>query len=115
MEPRPLTDAIYDGVVKRWSEGPERTEAAMRDLIRRPRNLPLVLEMQVENEGGIWFRRSHDSELSAVWTRIAIDGSVGRSFTLPRGHRLVRADAQYLWLTSTDNDGLQTVHRCATR
>ena len=115
LEPRPVTDAVYDGVVKTWSRDPARTEAAMRDLIRRPRYLPLVLDVRVDNEGGIWLRRSHDSESSAVWTQIRRDGSVGVTLTLPVGYRLLRVDAQTLWTTSSDNDGLQTVHRCVVR
>lgn len=115
LEPRPLTTAVYDGVVKAMSRGPERTEAILRDLIRRPRNLPLVLEMAVENVGGIWLRRTHDSETAPMWTRLSIDGSPTGLVLFPHGYRLLRADAELVWATSTDADGLQTVHRCTVK
>lgn len=115
LEPRPLTAAVYDGVIKAWSRGPERTESMLRDLIRRPRNLPLVLEVAVENEGGIWLRRTHDSETASMWTRVTNEGSPRGEVLLPRGYRLLRVDADRVWVTSTDADGLQTVHRCPVR
>jgi hypothetical protein len=115
LEPRPLTTAVYDGVLKAWSRGPERTESMLRDLIRRPRNLPLVNEMAVENEGGIWLRRTYDSETTSLWTRVGSDGNPRGSVSLPRGYGLMRADAERVWAISTDADGLQTVHRCAPR
>lgn len=115
FEPRPLRAAVYDGVVKALSRGPERTESMLRDLIRRPRHLPLVLEMAVENEGGIWLRRTHDSEATTLWTRVGSDGNPRGDISLPRGYRLLRADAARVWAISTDADGLQTLHRCTVR
>jgi hypothetical protein len=115
LEARPLSAAVYDGVLKAWSRGPERTESMLRDLIRRPRNLPLVLEMAVENEGGIWLRRTHDSETASIWTRLSSDGTPRGAVLLPSGYRLVRVDAQRVWATSTDSDGLQTMHQCTVR
>lgn len=115
LEPRPVSTAVYEGVVKSWSRPPARTESMMRDLIRRPRNLPLVLEMAVENEGGIWMRRTYDSETPSIWTRLSSDGSPRGTVLLPRDYRLVRVDAERVWATSTDADGLQTMHRCTVR
>ena len=115
LEPRTLSTAVYDGVIKVWSRGPERTESMLRELIRRPRNLPLVLEMSVENGGGIWLRRTHDSETASIWTRLASDGTPRGTVSLAPGYRLVRVDAETVWATSTDADGLQTMHRCTAR
>lgn len=115
LEPRAVSTVVYDGVVKGWSRGPERTESMLRDLIRRPRNLPRVLEMAVENEGGIWLRRTHDSETPSIWARLRSDGSLEGAVVLPGGYRLVRADADRVWATSTDSDGLQTMHQCTVR
>jgi len=115
LEPRPLTTELYDGVVKTWSRGPGRTESMLRDLIRRPRNLPLVLEIAVENEGGLWLRRTHDSETPSMWTRLGGDGTPRGVISLSHGYRVVRVGAESVWATSTDADGLQTVHRCSAR
>jgi len=112
LEPRPLSTEVYDGVVKAWSRAPGRTESMLRDLIRRPRHLPLVLEMAVENEGGLWLRRTHDSETPSIWTRLGGDGTPRGVVSVPRGYRVLRVDAASVWATSTDADGLQTVHRC---
>lgn len=112
LEPRPLTNAIYDDVIKAWARGPERSEAVMRDLIRRPRVLPLALELKVENEGGIWLRRTHASEPVAVWARLRSDGSLREQVQMPRGFNLLRVGADALWATSADADGLQTLHVC---
>ena len=111
LEPRPLSDAVYDAVIKTWSR-PPRTESMMRDLIRRPRNLALVLEMTVENDGGLWLRRTHDSETPSIWTRIAGDGAPRGDVSLLAGYRLLRSDAGVVWAVSSDADGLQTAHRC---
>ena len=113
LESRPLSTEVYDGVVQAWSRSPGRTESMLRDLLHRPRNLPLVLEMAVENEGGVWLRRTHDSETPSMWTRLGSDGTLRGIVSLPRGYRVLRTDAESVWATSSDADGLQTVHRCS--
>lgn len=112
LEPRPLSDAVYETTVKVFVRNPERTEAVVRGLIRRPRTLPLVMGMLVTNDGGIWLRRTHDAEPNAVWTRLRPDGSTQDAVTLLPGQRVLRADPNEFWATSTDSDGLQTMHRC---
>jgi hypothetical protein len=115
LEPRPLSDVVYEATVKLFVRNPERSDAVVRELVRRPRTLPLVTAMMVSNDGGIWLRRTHDSEPNTVWTRLRPAGTPQDIVTLTPGHRLLRANSDELWTTSTDNDGLQTVHRCTIR
>lgn len=115
LEPRPLSDAVYDATIKRFVRSPVRTEAVVRDLVRRPRNLPLVMALMVTNDGGVWLRRTHDTESRDVWARLGPDGTPRDVVTPSTGLRVLRADSGAYWATSSDSDGLQTVHRCPIR
>ena len=109
---RPVSDAIYDSVVALFARAPGRTEADIRTRIKRPRFLPPVLAVLVDNSGGVWLRRTHSSESIERWARITATGAVRDSIALPPGYRALRPDGDDLWATSSDDDGLQTLHRC---
>ncbi len=115
LEPRPLSDAVFEATVKVFVRQPVRSDAVVRGLLRRPGSLPLVMAVLVTNDGGIWLRRTHDSEASEVWARLRPDGTPQDVITPATGHRLLRADMDSYWATSTDTDGLQTMHRCPVR
>jgi hypothetical protein len=112
---RPVTEAIYDSVIARFLRTPGRTESDMRSRIPRPRNLPLVLDLVLDNAGNLWLARSHWSESTARWVRVRPDGMVRDTVTIPSRYRLVRLSNDTVWTASADADGLETLSRCLTR
>ena len=75
LTPRPLPDAVYDSTIAFYLRTPGRTEDMMRSRVDKPRHLPLALSMLVDEEGGVWLRRTHSDEQPAMWTRLRADGS----------------------------------------
>jgi hypothetical protein len=115
LNQRPLTDAVYDSMITVLSRAPGRTRESMRDLIRRPRNLPPVMNLMIANSGEAWLRRSHSYEPASRWTRVHPNGSIRDDVEIPQRYRVIRADADGLWAAVADNDGLETLHRCRIR
>ena len=87
----------------------------MRDLIKRPRNLPPVMNLMIDNSGEIWLRRSHSYEAGSRWTRVRPNGSIRDDVEIPQRYRVIRTDGDGLWAAVSDNDGLETLHRCRLR
>jgi hypothetical protein len=115
LTPRRLTDAVYDSVVAGLGRGQGRTEAVMRDLIKKPRNLPPVMWIMIDNDGGIWLQRSHRSEPVAVWTRLRPNGSIRDELVIPKRYRVVGTNGDAMWVATADADGVETLHRCQPR
>ena len=111
LKPRPLSEAVYDSMIVLFARG-GRTQQGMRDLIKRPRNLPPVMSMLVEPSGMIWLRRSHEYEPVAVWTRLRADGVVRDELSIPKHIRVMSPNDDSFWAATADNDGLETLHKC---
>ena len=112
LDARPLTDAVYDSMIALFARGRGRTEQVMRDLIKRPRNLPAVMSMMIDPSETIWLQRSHSSEPMAYWTRLRPDGSVRDNLAFPRRYRILSPQENGFWAAQADNDGLETLYRC---
>lgn len=116
LPPRPVTDAIYDTVIALFSRAPSgRTAADMRQRISRPRNLPPVLGMMVDNGGDIWLARSHTSEATARWLRLRSNGTIRDTVVFSAKYRIIRLQSDTAWATTADADDLQTLSRCRIR
>jgi hypothetical protein len=115
LSPRALTDSIYASAVSAFVRLPERSESAVREMIRRPRALPLALSLMVDNEGVIWLGRSHRSEKTLRWVRLGQQGSVKDSVALQGQFRIMRVAGDTAWATAADQDGLQSLYRCVMR
>ena len=111
LKPRPLSGAVYDSMIALFARA-GRTEQGMRDLIKRPKNLPPVMSMLIEPSGGIWLRRSHDYEPVTVWTRVRADGTVRDELDIPKHVRVMSPNDNSFWAATADNDGLETLHKC---
>jgi hypothetical protein len=109
--PRLLSDAIYDSTIKIYVAG-GNTESDMRDRIRRPRTLPPVLDMMMTESGEVWLQRSHRFERNAVWARLGPDGVVRDEVVIPASYRVLAPDRDFVWATTADQDGLETLHKC---
>lgn len=114
LRPRALTDAVYDSTITVYARA-GRTESAMRDLIKRPRNLPALVDLQLDASGSMWLRRSHVYEPVAHWTRLRADGSIRDDVVIPRDYRLIEPDGDSFWASRADDDGLETLYRCRVR
>lgn len=112
LTPRPLTEAVYDSMIALFARGPGRTESGMRDLIKRPRNLPAVMALFVEPSGVMWLQRSHAYEPVALWTRLRADGVVLDDVMIPKQYRLISPQGDSFWAAQADADGLETLYRC---
>jgi hypothetical protein len=112
LTPRPVTGTIYDSVIALFNRTPGNTDADLRSRITRPRYLPLVFQVRVQNDGGIWLLRSHRSEPAALWLRLNADGSKRDEISIPARNRIQRVDADWFWAVTADNDGMETLHRC---
>lgn len=110
LSPRPLTDAVYDSVLAPYAA--RGRGDVMRDLIKKPRNLPPVLWMMVDNDGGIWLQRSHRSEPMTILTRLRPDGSLRDELVIPKRYRILGTNGAAFWAATADADGLETLHRC---
>ncbi|HEX9562407.1 MAG TPA: hypothetical protein VF981_00480 [Gemmatimonadaceae bacterium] len=115
LPPRPVTDAIYDDVVARFARGPGRSVDDIRNRIKRPRDLPPVFGLMVDNAGTIWLRRSHSSEETARWLRLQASGAARDTVLLPTRHRIIRVHADTAWVAMPDADGLESLSVCAVR
>jgi len=111
LQPRPITNAMYDSVVRAHVAGGNREED-MRSKIKRPRSLPLALGLTMNEAGEAWLQRSHDTEDPRLWARIRADGSVRDEVAIPRRYRLLRPDGDFVWAATADADGLETLHKC---
>jgi hypothetical protein len=111
LRPRPLTKALYDSVVRVHLRGGS-TVAELESKIDRPRSLPLVISMVMNETGEIWLQRSHRSEDSAVWARINASGTLRDEIAIPKRYRFIRPDGENFWAATADADGLETLHRC---
>ena len=87
----------------------------MRSRVDKPRHLPLALSMLVDEEGGVWLRRTHSDEQPAMWTRLRADGTVLGDLNAPRRMRIFRVAADHVWAAQPDDDGVETLHRCRIR
>ena len=115
LNPRPLTDAVYDSMIAVFGRGQGRTKEMVRDLIKRPRNLPPVMNIMLDNSGEIWLRRSHSYEAGSRWTRIRSNGSIRDDVEIPQRYRVMRTDGAAVWAAAADSDGLETLYRCRVR
>lgn len=112
LAPRPLTDVVYDSVIKVFSATPERTPEMMRDRISRPRNLPTVIELLVQDDGEMWLGRASRYEAQARWSRLDAAGRARSDVVLPTRHRVLRVRGDSVWLAVPDADDLETVAGC---
>ena len=87
----------------------------MRELIKRPRNLPAVTFMKVDASGSIWLQRSHDYEPVTHYTRLHANGSIRDELVMSKSHRLIQPDGDSFWAARADDDGLETLYRCRVR
>ena len=108
---RPLTTAIYDSVIAIHLVGGSTT-TDLRSKIDRPRSLPPVMDMIVNQGGEVWLQRSHRFEPNAVWARVRPDGTLRDEVTIPSRYRFIRPDGEIIWAATADADGLETLHRC---
>jgi hypothetical protein len=111
LRPRPLTNAIYDSVIRVHMVGGSQ-EGDLRSKIQRPPALPPVHDLMVNRGGEVWLKRSHYAERDAVWTRVRVDGSIRDEFTIAARYRIVRPDGDFMWAATADSDGLETLHKC---
>lgn len=111
LTPRPVTSAIYDSVVVRFTAGGNSADD-LRRRIKRTRYLPLVQSLRVDDGGAPWIQRTESSEPLAVWTRLHPDGRVRDEVVIPRRFRLVRPEGDVIWLAVADSDGLETLQKC---
>jgi hypothetical protein len=111
LEPRPITNAMYDSVVRTHLAGGNR-EHDLRSKIKRPRSLPLALGLTMNETGEVWLQRSHDTEDPRLWARVRPDGSVRDEVAIPKRYRLLRPDGDFVWVATADADGLETLHKC---
>ena len=112
LPPRPVTDSVYDALIAIFSRAPGRTEADLRNRIHRPRDLPVVLGMMLDNGGLVWLQRSHRFESTARWLRLRPDGTPHDSVTFPNAYRILRSDGDTLWAARADSNGLESLERC---
>lgn len=110
--PRPLTNAVYDSVVARFSLAPGRTPALMRDRIERPRNLPPVGEMLVLDDGQLWLRRSSPFEPESRWARLDSAGRGRPEVVFPSRHRLLAVRGDSAWVAIPDANDLEEIAGC---
>jgi len=115
LSPRPLTDAVYDSMIAVFGRGQGRTKEMVRDLIKRPRNLPPVMNVMLDNSGEIWLRRSHSYEAGSRWTRVRSNGSIRDDVDIPQRYRVMRPDGDAIWTAAADSDGVETLYRCRIR
>ena len=111
LSPRPLTSAVYDSVVARFTTG-GNIASDLRGRIKRTRYLPLVQSLRVDDGGSPWIQRTHSSEPDAVWTRLHPDGRFRDDVVIPKRFRMVRPEGDIIWLTTADDDGMETLHKC---
>jgi hypothetical protein len=111
LRPRPLTNAVFDSVVQAHLRS-GNTVSDMQSKIDRPRSLPLVIAMTMNETGEIWLQRSHRTEDPAVWARINASGTLRDEIAIPKRYRFIRPDGENFWAATADADGLETLHRC---
>jgi hypothetical protein len=115
LSPRPLTDAVYDSMIAVFGRGQGRTKELVRDLIKRPRNLPPVMNIMLDDSGEIWLRRSHSYEAGSRWTRVRSNGSIRDDVEIPQRYRVMRTRGDAIWAAAADSEGLETLYRCRLR
>jgi len=112
---RPLTAAVYDSMINLFTRGPGRTPESIRSLIERPRKLPAVMGMMIDQDGTMWLQRSHRFEQSATWIRLRPNGSVRDELVIPKPYRVIKPDGNTMWAAQANRDGLETLYRCRLR
>jgi len=108
---RELTDELFDSMLDRFSRG--REPADVRRKLWRPRTLPAVNGMSVADNGDVWLQRSHPFERSGVWQRVTRSGIDQREVDIAPLSRVLLFTRDSVWGTRTDDDGLESLLRCA--
>ncbi len=108
---RALTDALFDSMVVIFSQG--RDEAEVRRRLSRPALLPAINSLLVANTGEVWLQRTHRFERAAIWLPIARDGKPRQQVNAAPLTRLLLVAADSAWGVRADEDGLESLLRCA--
>ena len=110
---RPLTDMVFDSMVAVFSQG--RDESEVRRRLSRPSALPAINRMLVANSGEIWMQRTHAFERAAIWLPIGADGKPQQEVNVAPLTRLLLVQADSVWGVRADEDGLESLMRCAVQ
>lgn len=115
LAPRQVTTALYAALIARTADQTGVPEYALRGRIERPRNLPAVLGLLVDDDGSIWLQRTHRFEPTSHWVRLRPDASVRDSIAVSARYHVLLVRGDEVWATTADRDGLETLHACRLR
>jgi hypothetical protein len=101
LEKTILTQSVRHRVVV------DRSELAR--LMYRPVYVTPVEQALVGRDGTLWLRYGSLPGEPAIWQAISFSGDLLGTIRLPPAARLVEADAQRIWITIQDEDGVPSV------
>lgn len=114
LAPLPLTDEVWDRVIRFYTRSDSTQRGAMEALFTRPAMLPRVTDIGVDRNGSLWLYRGWAGDSVQTWLRLTADGVSRDTMLLTRGY-IAHVSGDTLWRSWTDEDGMQSVERCVAR
>ncbi len=115
----PVTDAHVRAIVDSMANPPDvfriqgkrltADPAEVRDSLHVPRTWPVVTEFFVGEDGTYWLRQPQPPSPVARFWRIAAGGKQLPAVIVPAGLTIHRVNADRLWVTRDDDDGVPVV------
>lgn len=109
---RPITDSIFEGVLKDYMTSPNVTREAVAQAVKRPAELPRVNGIVVDVSGALWLRRSFRSEPTTRWLRLTAQGAARDTLLLPTSWTVRALRNDTLWASVESAEGAVQLRRC---